>query len=347
MFRLNHYKNRQRIVKSVAIVLSISIINFFLFWILVDYFTARSSFGDSYHVVAEWPKLPEGFVMGQVSGVDVDSHNNVFVFHRAERIWEDQNLPLEPIMSPTVLVFDNDTGKLKQQWGANKFIMPHSLTIDSNDNIWLTDVGQNKVFKFDHKGNFIFSLGAPKQSDNSAVHFNLPTDVAVKPDGSFYVSDGYGNSRILKFSPEGHLLTEWGTRGNVPGQFLVPHSLALDKQGYLYVADRGNSRLQIFDKNGKFVDEWKSKQIGRPWAVRIGTNGDIYIVDGGEQHNFFSKRARIVKLDRYGNLLASFGSYGKKLGQFIWPHAIAVKGNDTLYVGEVGAGMRIQKFIRN
>jgi peptidylamidoglycolate lyase len=181
-----------------------------------------------------------------------------------------------------------------------------------------------------------------KGDDNS--HFDQPTDVAIASDGNFYISDGYGNSRISKFSPDGKFLLSWGTAGRELGQFDTPHSLALDPNGNVYVADRGNARLQIFDEDGNFLNEWKGSWLGRPWAVRINANGNIYIVDGGDQSSFWPDRARIQKIDSEGNVLASFGSYGAEPGQFIWPHTIALGQDGTLYIGEVSTGMRIQKF---
>jgi peptidylamidoglycolate lyase len=313
---------------------------------MVVYLTAPPPRGEPYSLVTGWPKLPAGPGLGQVSGVDVDSHGNVFIFHRAERVWQGEVLALPPIASPTVLTFDSETGELVTQWGTNRFVMPHSLTIDDADNIWLTDVGLHQVFKFDQAGNLLLALGAPGMPGDDAAHFNMPTDVAVAPDGSFYVSDGYGNSRIVKFSPEGRFLAEWGAKGNGPGQFDVPHSLALDGQGRVYVADRGNARLQIFDAGGQFIAEWQGAQLGRPWAVRLGADGSVYVVDGGDQPVLFPDRARILKFDAQGNLLASFGAYGQQPGQFTWPHAIAVGPDEALYVGEVSTGMRVQKFIR-
>ena len=285
-------------------------------------------------------------MIGQVSGVDVDSNGDIFVFHRAERVWEGEELTLELIPSPTIFILDDETGNLIESWGADMFVMPHSLTIDKDDNVWLTDVGLHQVFKFDRTGNLLMVIGERGVAGEDATHFNMPTDVAVAPDGSFYVSDGYGNSRIVKFSPDGTYLTSWGSKGTAPGQFDVPHSITLDPQGRVYVADRGNARLQIFDGAGKFITEWKSASLGRPWAVRINEAGNVFIIDGGDQPEFWPDRARILKLDSEGNILASFGSYGEAPGQFIWPHTIAIGPDDTLYIGEVATGMRIQKFTK-
>ena len=161
------------------------------------------------------------------------------------------------------------------------------------------------------------------------------------------VSDGYGNSRIVKFSSDGNYLTSWGSKGTEPGQFDVPHSIALDAQGRVYVADRGNARLQIFDENGQFITEWKSVSLrADPGQCEFNAEGNLFLIDGGDQSQFWPDRARILKLDSEGKILASFGSYGEAPGQFIWPHAIAVGPDDALYIGEVSTGMRIQKFTK-
>jgi peptidylamidoglycolate lyase len=332
--------------KRVAVVLPLLVLSFGLVWALAGYFAAPPASGEAYQLVAGWPRLPEGVALGQVAGVGVDSHGSVFVFHRAECVWAGEELGLQLIASPTVLVFDGRTGELLTRTGANRFVMPHGLTVDGEDNLWLTDVGLHQVFKFDRAGNLLMILGERGVPGDDAAHFNQPTDVAVAPDGSFYVSDGYGNSRIVRFSPEGRFLATWGTKGTAPGQFDVPHSVALDPQGRVYVADRGNARLQIFDQAGAFLAEWKGAQLGRPWAVRVGANGSVYVVDGGDQPVLLPDRARILKFDASGALLASFGAYGKAPGQFTWPHTIGLGPDGALYVGEVSTGMRVQKFIR-
>src|SRR5688572_5391630 len=215
-----------KLFKRTILIIVILALNLALAWTILGDFAAAPPSGEPYHLVADWPKLPEGLALGQVSGVDVDSSGNVFVFHRAERVWQGEELGLDPITSPTVSVFNSQTGTLMKQWGAGTFVMPHSLTIDHEDNIWLTDVGLHQVFKFDHEGNQLMALGEPGAPGDDAAHFNQPTDVAVAPDGAFYVSDGYSNSRILKFSSEGRFLESWGTKGTAPGQFDLPHSLA-------------------------------------------------------------------------------------------------------------------------
>jgi peptidylamidoglycolate lyase len=333
-------------IQRIFIVILILAAIFGLVWAVAKYRASPPNRGELYHLVPGWPHLPEGIVFGQVSGIDVDSSGNIFVFHRAERVWEGEELTQDLIPSPTVFVLNDELGDLVEWWGADTFVMPHGLTIDSEDNVWLTDVGLHQVFKFDRAGNLLMTLGERGVAGEDSAHFNMPTDVAIATDGSFYVSDGYVNSRITKFSQDGEYITSWGSKGVGAGQFDVPHSIALDSQGRVFVADRGNARIQIFDEAGQFIKEWSGSSLGRPWAVRIDTNGDIFIVDGGDQNEFWPDRARILKLDSEGQILASFGSYGKSPGQFIWPHTIAIGPDDALYVGEVATGMRIQKFTK-
>jgi peptidylamidoglycolate lyase len=335
-----------KIYWRISIVLLVIGFGFGLIWLAAKYSTSPSPSGEVYHLVSNWPSPQVGDMIGQVSGMDVASNGHVFVFHRAERVWEGEELTLDLIPSPTIFILDHETGDLIASWGTDMFVMPHGLTIDQNDNVWLTDVGLHQVFKFDRDGNLLMVLGERGIAGNDKAHFNMPTDVAISPDGSFYVSDGYGNSRVIKFSSDGNYLTSWGGYGTAPGQFDTPHSIVLDSQGQVYVADRGNSRLQIFDRNGKFIEEWKGSSLGRPWAVRISETGNLFLIDGGDQSTFWPDRARILKLDFEGNILASFGSYGEEPGQFIWPHAIAVGTDDALYIGEVATGMRVQKFTR-
>jgi peptidylamidoglycolate lyase len=334
-----------KLLKSILIVGLVVVSATGLIWVARKYLVSRQPSGEPYQLVPTWPRLPTGTKIGQVSGVGVDSRGDVYVFHRADRVWAGEELTLDLIQSPTIFILDARTGSVIDSWGANMFVMPHGLTIDEEDNLWLTDVGLHQVFKFDRAGNLLMTLGERGGSGQDDAHFNQPTDVAVAPDGSFYVSDGYGNTRVMKFSREGKLLSSWGMPGSLVGQFDTPHSIALDSDGHVYVADRGNARVQIFDADGNLLDEWKGSTLGRPWAIRFDAKGNVYIVDGGDQSNFWPDRARILKLDAEGQVLASFGSYGGEPGQFIWPHTIAIGPDGALYVGEVSTGMRIQKFM--
>jgi peptidylamidoglycolate lyase len=295
-------------------------------------------------VVPDWPTLPKDHVLGLCAGVGVDSHNHVFVFHRCERQWATP-FPTEPIAAATVSVIDGRTGKLITMWGAATFIMPHGLTIDRDDNVWLTDVGRHQVFKFTHDGRLLLALGERGKPGADRSHFNLPTDVAVLPDGTFYVSDGYKNTRIVKFAADGRYEFEWGGKGDAPGQFNLPHGIAVDPHGRVYVCDRSNSRLQIFDPMGKFLDQWKGAHLGRPYGVSVSPEGHIFIIDGGDPSSKPAERGKAVELDADGRVLDTFGSPGGEPGQFQLGHDIAVAPDGSVYVAE-GAGRRVQKFVR-
>lgn len=301
-----------------------------------------------YRVVHGWPQLPAGELLGQVSGVGVDSRGTVIVFRRAQRSWlsSADTLTTDPIETPTVLLFDGASGQQLGAWGAGRFAMPHSLTVDGQDNVWVTDVALHQVFKFTRNGALLLTLGERGVPGDDSVHFNRPTDVAVAPDGSFYVSDGYRNSRVVRFSKEGRYLFAWGRKGSLPGEFNVPHGIARDAAGRVYVADRSNARIQVFDSAGHFLAEWKGPELGRPWAVRVGADGYLYVIDGGDQPTTPPDRARILKLSLQGRVTDAFGRFGNYDGQFVWPHSLAVAPDGTVYVGDVSTGMRVQKFTR-
>lgn len=295
-----------------------------------------------YQVVHGWPVLPAGRILGQATGVGVDSHDQVFVFHRAGREWTTP-FPEQPIAAATVTVFAGDSGEVVGEWGAGLFIMPHGLTIDAQDNVWLTDVGLQQVFKFTPGGELLLTLGIAREAGRDRSHFNLPTDIAVLPGGDFYVSDGYVNTRVVKFSAAGEFLFQWGTRGTGPGQFRLPHGIALDSAGLVYVADRSNSRVQVFDGKGKYLSEWKGTELGRPYAIAIRA-GAAYVVDGGDQPRRPPDRSRAFRLSLAGDIEAEFGRFGNYDGQFRMGHDIAVGADGAVYVADA-RGMRVQKFV--
>jgi peptidylamidoglycolate lyase len=298
-----------------------------------------------YRVVHGWPVLPEGEVLGSVAGIGVDSRGDVFVFHRAGRAWPKSDvLDLTPISRPTVDIFDGVTGALLERWGANLFAMPHGLTIDDHDNVWLTDVALQQVFKFSSAGRVLLTLGERGVAGADARHFNRPTAVAVAGDGSFYVSDGYKNTRVMKFSAEGKFLFQWGTKGAGPGQFDLPHWVALDAAGNVYVADRENQRIQVFDSAGHYMSQWAGKQLGRPYAIAIDKHGTAYIADGGDQPEGPPDRSAWVLARLDGTPLVRVGRFGNYDGQFEMAHSIAVDGKGAVYVGDI-TGARVQKFV--
>ena len=304
---------------------------------------AQDHSSEPYVVVHGWPVLPDGMVLGQVSGVAVDSHNHVFIFHRAEGSWAADKT--HPIASATILCFDGASGKLLSSWGENRFLEPHGLRIDSHDNVWVTDRALQQVFKFSHDGKLLLTIGTERTAGVDATHFNLPADIAFASDGSIYVADGYGNNRIAKFSPDGKFLLDWGSKGSAPGEFNLPHSVAVDAQGLVYVADRNNARIQVFDANGKFLRMWSSPELGRPWSLTIGPDNLLYVVDGGDLKPNPPDRGQLLKLDLNGKILAKWSRFGNYDGQIYWGHDLAVGKDGAVYVGDVFHGMRVQKFV--
>lgn len=297
----------------------------------------------SYHVVHGWPVLPAGRTLGAVAGCAVDSNDNVFVFHRNERVWSDP-LPTTPLALPTVTLFDGRTGKVLAEWGANQFAMPHGLSVDSHDNVWLTDVALQQIYELKHDGKLLMTLGERGVAGNDSAHFNQPTEVAVTKDGSFYVSDGYRNTRVMKFSPTGKFLFQWGMKGSGPGQFNLPHSVTIDSSKRLYVSDRGNARVEIFDADGTYVGEWKGPEIGRPYDIALAAGGTAFIADGGDQPDSPPDRSGVAVVSPNGSVEERFGRWGNYDGQFEMAHCVAVARDGSVYVGDITGG-RIQKFV--
>jgi peptidylamidoglycolate lyase len=284
----------------------------------------------SFQVVHGWPTLPDGFALGQVPGVAVDSHDHVFVFHRGDR---------------PIVCFDSESGEIVASWGDGLFETAHGLAVDSEDNVWVTDQSIHQVFKFSHQGELLMTLGERGVGAWDERHFNEPTDVAVTPTGTVYVADGHKNQRVVKFSKDGKFLLEWGGKGEAPGEFAEPHGLAIDSEGRVYVADRANSRIQVFDGNGEFLQLWKSEELGRPWGLEVGPDGFLYVADGGDLKEKPPDRNRALKLDLEGNILEEWGSFGSYDGQFYWAHDVAVSKTGAVYVVDVHLGMRVQKFV--
>lgn len=305
-------------------------------------FAAPPSPPVSYRVAHGWPDLPDGRVLGSAAGVAVNSEQEVLVFHRANRVWSEP-LPLTPIALPTVAVFDSRTGRFLREWGANLFAMPHGISVDDHDNVWITDVALQQVFKFSPDGRLLMVLGERGVAGADGRHFNRPTQVAVLPDGSFYVADGYLNTRVAKFSSGGKFLFQWGHPGSGPGEFNTPHAIAVDKAGRVYVADRENDRVQIFSGDGRFIRQIRSREIGRPYGLALLPDGRMVIADGGEQPDAGPDRSGLSILTPDGRVLQRLGRYGNYDGQFRMAHAVAVDARNDVFVVDI-TGQRVQKF---
>lgn len=232
-----------------------------------------------YRTVENWAKLPAGRTWGQVISSDIDRDGkSIWVVERCGGT-SCANSSLAPILK-----FDA-SGNLVKSLGAGMIVRPHGLFVDQNNNIWVTDGDAengrgDQVFEFSQAGKVLRTLGKAGVAGDDQDTFNKPSDVLVAPNGDIFVADGHGpgsNARIVKFSPDGKFIKAWGKQGSGPGEFNNPHSLAIDSKGRLFVADRGNNRVQIFDQDGNFLDEWK--QFGRPSGVYIDTHDILYVAD--------------------------------------------------------------------
>jgi peptidylamidoglycolate lyase len=284
-----------------------------------------------YQEVKDWPRLPAGVQLGEVAGVDIDSHGHVFVFHRPGRGFEPGATEL--LAKPAVVAFDAGTGTLVASWGAGTFLVPHGITVDDHDNIWLTDVALQQVFKFSHDGRLLLTLGQPRVGGWDATHFNQPTDIAIRSDGAFYVSDGYVNSRVALFDGSGRLLQEWGKKGSAEAQFSNPHGLAFGPDGDVLVADRENSRIQVFDRQGVFKRQWLgAKETGRVFSVAVDAGGAIYA--GVRRADYDPPSNGVLKLDREWRTVGSigFGAAGDPVFNAV--HDLAVGRDGSIYVAE-------------
>jgi len=284
-----------------------------------------------YEEVKGWPSLPPGVQLGEVPGVDIDANGHVLVFHRPGRGFEPD--ATTPLTEPAVLEIDADSGRLIASWGANTFLVPHGITVDRANNVWLTDVGLQQVFEFSHDGRRLLTLGEPRVGGWDATHFNQPTDIAIRPDGSFYVSDGYINSRVARFDRNGRFLAEWGKKGSGAGEFSNPHGLAFGTGGEVLVADRENSRIQVFDRAGVFARQWLgARDRGRVFGVAADAAGALYV--GVRRADYEPATNGVLKLDRDWRTVASIG-FGAAGGPvFNAVHDLAVARDGTIYVAE-------------
>jgi DNA-binding beta-propeller fold protein YncE len=274
-----------------------------------------------FRVVPKFLKIPDNYLFNEAVGVAVNSKGHIFVANRG-------NHPL--------LEFAEDGTFIRSFGeGAPIFKAPHSVRFDSEDNMWYVDAENDLIVKFDQNRKIRLVLGRRPEPWVWMTHgieralpppqnFYQPTDTAIGPDGSIFITDGYGNSRVAKFTHDGNFVKQWGDRGTGQGQFNTPHSIVIDKNANLYVADRQNNRVQVFDTEGKFKSEWRLN--GPPWSLCI-TPGPNQVIYAGSVNKVF-------KLDLSGKVLGEFGKGGKDPGQFDSVHAISCPDEKTVYVGQ-------------
>jgi DNA-binding beta-propeller fold protein YncE len=311
-----------------------------------------------------WEKLPAGFAWREVAAVATDSENRVFVFNRGDH--------------PVVVLAPN--GSFLASWGQGQFVRPHGITIGPDNCVYLTDDSDHTVRKYTAHGNLLMTLGTSgRPSDTGATSvdfrtiqragppFHYPTNVALSTNGDIYISDGYGNSRIHQFSADGKLICSWGEPGSKPGEFQIPHGIAMSRDGIIYVADRENSRIQLFTSSGKFLDQWTD--VARPCQVALDSEGNVYVAELGFRAGMWpgtkapspeSTGGRVSIFDASGRLLVRWGGGRTPTapGDFFAPHDICIDNSGNVYVAEVvlsAGGNRglvspdchtLQKFVR-
>lgn len=298
-----------------------------------------------YELVKNWLDLPKDLKLGNPTGISIDTNQNIVVFHKAEREWEFfSSIPDKTIQSKTILIINKDNGKLINSWGDNLFIMPHGLKVDNENNIWVTDVGLHQVFKFTYDGKLLLKLGEARVAGNDSLHFDKPSDIAIKKDGSFYVSDGYRNSRVIKFSAIGKYLFEWGRKGNKESEFNIPHGITLDENENVYVADRENNRIQIFDTTGKFLKQFADNSFGTICAVAFDNpKSKLFAIDDFTFLKIKQRGSDVFIFDTAGKVQTRFGRSGFYKGETSWYHDLVIDKDENIYIGDI-LGNTIQKF---
>ena len=325
-----------------------------------------------YRSVPDFLKLPPNMYLGEVSGVAVNSKGHVFVFHRGNTTG-----PAYAAAAAQLLEFAPD-GRFIREIGHSLYAwsFAHDVKVDRDDNVWVTDKGSDMIIKFNPEGRVIMVFGRKQEASDEGTEplrhpkpplpaidglFRQVTDVTWDSAGNTYISDGYINSRVAKVDKDGNWIKSWGGPGDQPGQFNTPHSIASDANNNIYVADRGNGRIQVFDTEGKFLrqihidvpfppdtrpvignkpgpDVKGTFAPGSPWAICI-TPPPHQVLYASDAYP-----GRIYKLSLDGKVLGVLGQSGRQLKQFGWVHEIACPSENELYVGEL-LNWRIQKLI--
>jgi len=338
----------------------------------------RASDSQIFEVDPFWPgPLPDNWILGQVAGIDVDSRDHVWVLHRPLSLTpEETGAMQEPpvseccVSAPPVIEFDSD-GDVVRSWGGPDFVdmwpqVEHGIYVDFEDNIWIAGSGAEDQFvlKFSPDGDLLLQIGerSTDGGSNNTRSLGRPTDIAVDPvDGEVYIADGYGNRRIIVFDAvSGDYKRHWGAYGNPPDDSPLPaydptvppafsfrspvHAVCLSDDGLVYVADRANNRIQVFEKDGTFVkEEFVAKGTlgnGSVWDIELSRDPGqkyVYVPDGTNFKVWILHRENL-------EVIGSFGRGGRNAGQFGWVHNVTIDSNGNLYTTEVETGKRVQKF---
>ena len=304
----------------------------------------RVNLATSYAVDTNWPQRQPDIPWGQMPGIAVDAKDNVWIYTRT---------------NPMVQVYAPD-GRYLFGWRNEKTnVIAHFIRIDRRGNVWLADVGLHIVTKNSPDGKLLLRLGTEGQPGEDAAHFNKPTDMAFAPNGDIFVSDGYGNNRVVHYDASGRFINAWGKLGTAPGQFSIPHSIACDSKGRIYVADRNNVRVQVFDQRGKLLDVWQNILV--PWGLWISPRDEIWVCGSSPMPWLNDPKYPLAPLGcpPKDQLFARFDFAGRvhelatlpkgqdgyeQPGEVNWLHAIAFDSKGNVYLGDI-IGRRVQKFV--
>lgn len=337
-------KRSQRMVLALMVALLATELGPGLGWVRAQDLTPtgapRVNLAICYEVAPNWPQKPASVNWGATPGVCIDDRDNVWILTRAE---------------PPVQVYD-PSGKLIRSFGSGLFQWGHSIRLDPEGNLWLTDTNRHVVCQYTPEGQPLRTLGTSGVPGCDATHFNRPTDTAITPAGDVFITDGYGNARVAHFDKHGKFVKQWGKPGIGPGEFSLPHAIVVDSKGRLYVADRSNVRIAVFDQSGKLLDQWSNVVV--PWGLWISKRDEIWVCGSspmpwGQPPELLGcppKDQMFVKFSPEGKVLQLWtvpkGEDGKeKPGELNWLHAIALDSQENIYAVEI-KGQRLQKFAR-
>lgn len=298
----------------------------------------------SYAVETNWPQRQPDIPWGQMPGIAVDTKDNVWIYTRTD---------------PTVQVYAPDGHYLFGWRMENTNSIAHFIRIDRQGNVWMADVGLHVVTKSSPDGKLLLRLGTEGVAGEDASHFNKPTDMAIAPNGDIFVADGYGNNRVVHYDARGRFIKAWGKLGTAPGEFSIPHSIACDSKGRLYIADRNNVRVQVFNRRGRLLAVWPNVLV--PWGIWISPRDEIWICGSSPMPWVTDPKYPLAPLGcpPKDQLFARFDTTGRvrelwtlpkgqddheQPGEVNWLHAIAFDSKGNVYLGDI-IGKRVQKFV--
>jgi peptidylamidoglycolate lyase len=293
---------------------------------------------ESFSFDSHWPPLTSELTTRrrQISGLVFNRAGELLALSRGNNDWiPKQGFKQRRIGDDVVLVIDTNSGQVIRRWGANLFVMPHQIITDNHDNIWITDCGAHRLFKFSPAGELLLEVGGDETG------LKLPTDLVPMDDGSIFVSDGYGNARVLHLDAQGRLIHQWGNKGTTAGQFNLPHAITADQSGRIYVADRENYRIQIFNQQGVLLDLWEHME--QVLTLRF-CNDKLFALS-----NLAAEKGVVRQLSTHGHRVTEFFTKPAGIeGDFEWPHGMAISPNGNhIYIGYTATGKRLQRFARN